>query len=107
MIRGNTTTGRLQLALDEAGQERFVTAAAGLTMQEAENAYARAMVNDPVLDLADLHIVHDEKRQTVRKSGILEFIATDALLDDVGGLGNLKSWLVKRQLMPKHRAGPA
>ncbi|GIE73834.1 AAA family ATPase [Actinoplanes palleronii] len=96
MIRGNTASGRLRVTLDEAGRERFVTAAAGLTMQEAENAYARSMVNDAELSLDDLHIVHDEKRQTVRKSGILEFIATDTVLDDVGGLGHLKSWLVKR-----------
>ena len=96
MVRGNTASGRLRVALDEESRERFVTAAAGLTMQEAENAYARAMVNDAVLDLADLEIVHDEKRQTVRKSGVLEFMAAGAVLDDVGGLENLKAWLVKR-----------
>ncbi|GAA0460085.1 ATPase [Paractinoplanes deccanensis] len=96
MIQSNAATGRLRVALDEAGRQRFVTAAAGLTMQEAENAYARAMVNDPVLDMDDLSIVHDEKRQTVRKSGVLEFVSTGTVLDDVGGLENLKGWLVKR-----------
>ncbi|GIE86872.1 AAA family ATPase [Actinoplanes regularis] len=96
MIQANAATGRLRVALDEAGHERFVTAAAGLTMQEAENAYARAMVDDPVLDLADVRIVHDEKRQIVRKSGVLEFIDAGVTLSDLGGLRNLKSWLVKR-----------
>ncbi|MCY1141834.1 AAA family ATPase [Actinoplanes sp. Pm04-4] len=96
MIRSNLGSGRLRIALDEEQRERFVAAALGLTMQEAENAYARAMVNDAVLDLADLEIVHDEKRQTVRKSGVLEFVSTDIVLDDVGGLQKLKSWLVKR-----------
>jgi ATP-dependent 26S proteasome regulatory subunit len=96
MIRSNAATGRLRVALDEPSRERFVAAAAGLTLQEAENAYARAMVNDPVLDLEDLEIVHDEKRQTVRKSGLLEFITSRTVLADVGGLDNLKSWLVKR-----------
>ncbi|GIF03789.1 AAA family ATPase [Actinoplanes siamensis] len=96
MIQANTATGRLRVALDESGRERFVAAAAGLTMQEAENAYARAMVDDPVLDDADLHLVHDEKRQVVRKSGVLEFVDAGIGLADVGGLENLKSWLVKR-----------
>ncbi|MEV0902135.1 AAA family ATPase [Actinoplanes sp. NPDC049802] len=96
MIRSNGGTGRLRIDLDDVGRERFVAAAAGLTMQEAENAFARAMANDPVLDLDDLDIVHDEKRQTVRKSGVLEFVTTGTVLDDVGGLANLKSWLVKR-----------
>jgi ATP-dependent 26S proteasome regulatory subunit len=96
MIRANAGVGRLQVALDAQGRERFVKAAVGLTMQEAENAFARAMVNDPVLDLADLEIVHDEKRQTVRKSGVLEFVGDSAGLDEIGGLENLKRWLVKR-----------
>ncbi|MBO3739323.1 AAA family ATPase [Actinoplanes flavus] len=96
MIRANSASGRLRVDLDETGRERFVAAAAGLTMQEAENAYARAMADDAVLDVGDVDIVHDEKRQTVRKSGVLEFITAGTVLDDVGGLGNLKSWLVKR-----------
>ncbi|MEU4159703.1 AAA family ATPase [Actinoplanes sp. NPDC026670] len=96
MIRSNTAGGRLRVDLDEAGLERFATAAAGLTMQEAENAYARAMVSGPVLDASALDVIHDEKRQTVRKSGLLEFVSSDLGLDDVGGLAKLKSWLVKR-----------
>ncbi|BEL03125.1 hypothetical protein Q0Z83_013160 [Actinoplanes sichuanensis] len=97
MISSNAAGGRLRVALDEAGRESFAVAAAGLTMQETENAYARAMVGNPVLDLSGLDIVLDEKRQTVRKSGLLEVVATDLSLDDVGGLGKLKSWLLKRR----------
>ena len=79
-----------------AGRERFAKAALGLTLHEAENAFARAMVNDGVLDLDDLAVVHEEKRQTVRKSGLLEFVDADVDLADVGGLENLKRWLAKR-----------
>lgn len=78
------------------GRERFAKAAAGLTLQEAENAFARAMVNDGVLDIRDVDVVHEEKRQTVRKSGLLEFVDGDVELADVGGLENLKRWLAKR-----------
>jgi SpoVK/Ycf46/Vps4 family AAA+-type ATPase len=38
----------------------------------------------------------DEKRQTIRKSGILEFVNVDIALDDIGGLENMKRWLEKR-----------
>ncbi|MFC4066395.1 AAA family ATPase [Actinoplanes subglobosus] len=93
MIQSNQ---RLRVELDEAGREQLATAAAGLTMQEAENAYARAMVSSQVLDRSGLDVVHDEKRQTIRKSGVLEVVSTDLGLDDVGGLGKLKSWLLKR-----------
>jgi ATP-dependent 26S proteasome regulatory subunit len=96
MIRSNRANVRFRVDLDAAGLERFAAAAAGLTMREAENAFARAMVNSPVLDLAGLDVVHEEKRQIVRKSGLLEFVSADVVLDDVGGLEKLKSWLVKR-----------
>ncbi|MFG2060402.1 AAA family ATPase [Micromonospora sp. NPDC048871] len=96
MIAANSASGRIQMMLDERGRERLAKAALGLTLHEAENAFARAMVNDGMLDGQDLEVVHEEKRQTVRKSGLLEFVDADVNLDDVGGLENLKRWLAKR-----------
>ncbi len=68
----------------------------GLTLQEAENAFALAMVNDGKVDVSDLDIILSEKMQVIKKTGILEFINTDIKISDVGGLENLKSWLNKR-----------
>ncbi|MET8312326.1 AAA family ATPase [Micromonospora sp. NPDC005173] len=96
MIAANSASGRIRIGLDAVGRERLAKAALGLTLQEAENAFARAMVNDGVLDLDDIAVVHEEKRQTVRKSGLLEFVDVDVDLADVGGLENLKRWLAKR-----------
>ncbi len=77
-------------------RERIVKAAVGLTLSEAENAFARAMVNNGSLDARDLDLIVEEKRQTIRKSGVLEFIPTGPTFQDVGGLDNLKRWLEKR-----------
>ncbi|MEU7999332.1 AAA family ATPase [Micromonospora sp. NPDC049060] len=96
MIAANSAGGRIRIALDDLGRERLAKAALGLTLHEAENAFARAMVNDGVLDGRDLAVVHEEKRQTVRKSGLLEFVDAPVDLADVGGLENLKRWLAKR-----------
>lgn len=96
MIDANAATGRIRVDIDLAGRELFTKAALGLTLHEAENAFARAIVNDNVLDLADLAVVHEEKRQTIRKSGLLEYVTSDIDLGQVGGLENLKRWLVKR-----------
>ncbi|MEV5690900.1 AAA family ATPase [Micromonospora globbae] len=96
IIAANSGSGRIRMALDDLGRERFAKAALGLTLHEAENAFARAMVNDGVLDAHDLSVVHEEKRQTVRKSGLLEFVDAAVDLADVGGLENLKRWLAKR-----------
>ena len=83
--------------LDDAdATDAIARGALGLTLAEAENAFARAMANDNALDAADIPVVLDEKRQIVRRSGVLEVVTSTIRLDDVGGLANLKKWLVKR-----------
>ncbi|MFK4806441.1 AAA family ATPase [Microbacterium sp. ZW CA_36] len=97
MIDNNASgEGRIRVDADDAAREQLVHAALGLSMAEAENAFARAMVNDGSLSALDVPIVLDEKRQVVRKSGVLEFVQADIDLDDVGGLNNLKRWLSRR-----------
>jgi len=83
-------------ATDE-DRERLVKAAVGLTTSEAENAFARAIAVDGSLDASDIEIILEEKRQTIRKSGTLEFISAGPTFDDVGGLDNMKRWLTKRK----------
>ncbi|OCG72688.1 AAA family ATPase [Microbacterium sediminis] len=95
---------RLSATADEDEREQLVHAALGLTMHEAENAFARAMVEDRKLTAEDVAVIHDEKRQAVRKSGLLDFIDSTLDLDDVGGLGNLKRWLSRRNGSWLHRA---
>lgn len=96
MIEMNRHTGRVTVDLSEEEEERLTKAALGLTLHEAENAFALAMVEDGRLDISDVDVILEEKRQTIRKSGILEYIKSDLNIDDVGGLQNLKRWLIKR-----------
>ena len=76
--------------------ERFVNASIGLTNVEIENCFSKALVSDRRLDEADLKDLLNEKKQIVKKSGILEFIDTNLNLSDVGGLTTLKKWLELR-----------
>ncbi len=96
MVETNKADGRIVFEITEGGKEKLAKAAMGLTLNEAENAFARAMVEDGKLSDSDVDTVLDEKRQTIKKSGILEFINVDVALEDVGGLQNLKRWLLKR-----------
>jgi ATP-dependent 26S proteasome regulatory subunit len=96
MIARNTAAGALKVALGPAGAERLAKAALGLTAFEAENAFARSMVDDGRLTDDDIALVQEEKRQIVQKSGVLEVVRSTVSLDDIGGLENLKTWLRKR-----------
>jgi hypothetical protein len=82
---------RIELTKDQA--EQIIKAAQGLTLSEAENAFAKAIANDGVLDKDDIRLVLEEKRQVIRKSGLLEFVPVEQELAHVGGLDELKGWL--------------
>lgn len=96
MIVANRASGRIKIDLENDEAERLAKAALGLTLQEAENAFARAMVEDGHLNVEDVEVILDEKCQIIKKTEILEFIKSDLHMEDVGGLENLKRWLKKR-----------
>lgn len=79
---------------DPSFMERVVEAALGLTLVEVENVYAKSMVRTHTFDL---ETILEEKKQIIRKSGILEYYEHREELGDVGGLDTLKDWLVKRR----------
>lgn len=96
MIYANQQSGRINITLDESEKHRLCKAALGLTLQESENAFARAMVEDGSLNIDDLEVIFEEKCQVIKKTGILEYMKSDLNMDDIGGLENLKRWLSKR-----------
>jgi SpoVK/Ycf46/Vps4 family AAA+-type ATPase len=78
---------------DDAEQLKIAEAALGLTAFEVENVLAKSVVQ---VKRFDLDIIHSEKEQIIRKSGILDFMHPDASFAGVGGLSQLKDWLRKR-----------
>lgn len=79
--------------LDAHEREAIVRSAQGLTADEIESALARSLVEDKKLAVDK---IIEEKKQIVRKTGMLEFYPALSSLDDVGGHELLKQWLVKR-----------
>jgi ATP-dependent 26S proteasome regulatory subunit len=86
------------IALDPAGRERLLQAALGLTLGEAENVFAKIIVKGERLSGDDVNEVFAEKQQIIRKSGLLEYYATNEGFANIGGLSVLKDWLGKRAL---------
>jgi SpoVK/Ycf46/Vps4 family AAA+-type ATPase len=86
--KGYVTEADAVLALAKAAQ--------GLTMAEAELALGKAITDDKCLDLSDIQAIADEKKQIVRKTGILS-IEEPVDINQVGGLEQLRHWLQRRQ----------
>ena len=95
---------QVKINLDAAGRERLVHAARGLTLKEAENVFAKTLVLDGKLDADDVSVVFSEKQQIIKKSGLLEYYASDEQFGSIGGMDYLKQWLVKRSVAFTERA---
>lgn len=74
----------------------------GLSQMEIENILALAYAEDGTLEKSDLKLIHEQKYQTIKKSGILEMVPLSEGIDDIGGLENLKEWLQKKAVILKN-----
>ncbi len=77
-------------------REKLLKAALGLTRDEAEKVYRKAQVTANKLTEEEVEIVLSEKKQLIRRNGILEYLDEDETLDSIGGLDELKRWLRQR-----------
>jgi SpoVK/Ycf46/Vps4 family AAA+-type ATPase len=77
-------------------REKLLKAALGLTWDEAEKVYRKAYVTAGRLTEEEVDVVLSEKKQLIRRNGILEYVEEDETLNSVGGLDELKHWLRQR-----------
>ena len=83
---------------------RMAVAMKGLSLDEVGHLQAR-MLKRPDLDMETaMAEIQDEKSQILRKESCLRFYAHQGSLDDVGGLDNLKEWVLKRRDLFTDRA---
>lgn len=87
----------IKVNLTPLGNEKMVQAALGLTSSQAQRVFARAIVEDGLLDDRGIDMVMEEKKQVIRENEALEFFSVAETPDDVGGLGVLKNWLRLRE----------
>lgn len=79
--------------LTELERDQVLKAALGLTANEAENVFAKSLIEKHKFDV---DVILSEKEQIIRKSGILEYYPFSEQISDVGGLDLLKQWMEKR-----------
>jgi ATP-dependent 26S proteasome regulatory subunit len=87
----------LQRKLDAKGVELLVESLRGLTEEEAERVLSQALVARYALCPEVADDVAEAKKALLRRSEMLEFVEPDETFSSVGGMENLKSWLVQRR----------
>jgi ATP-dependent 26S proteasome regulatory subunit len=89
-------SGSIDIRVEPQAKERILAAARGLTLNEAENVFAKTLVMARKLTEEEIPIILSEKEQAIRKTGMLEYYHPQEQFEDVGGLELLKAWLLKR-----------
>ena len=84
-------------ALTEEEKEQVYTSLKGFTSAEINFSLNKACFGKKTIDNGILNLLHDEKEQLAKKDGVLEYVRATETISDVGGLENLKEWLVKRR----------
>ncbi|MFS8117477.1 MAG: AAA family ATPase, partial [Microcoleus sp.] len=85
---GQVIEGRL---LDET-----VRSCQGLSIERIRRVLAKAIATRGELHPDDAELILEEKRQTIRQTQILDFYPARENISDIGGLDNLKEWLLRR-----------
>lgn len=87
----------LKHSLSRTQLQELARAALGMTLQESENAFSRAIIRHRGLVPAAIDTIFEEKKQVIRKGGLLTYIDSNTRMDEIGGLDVLKGWLTKRR----------
>lgn len=85
------------LKISDLAKEQLVKACLGLSRTKIQRVLAKAIAAKQQVNETDIVHVLEEKKQSIRQTGILEFFTTQDSLKSVGGLENLKLWVRMRQ----------
>lgn len=96
LVEQNRHNSKLTFDLSEETINKLCETASGLTLHEAENAFALSIVTDGQLNGDDIQNIANEKKQIIQRNGLLEFSMPKLKMEDIGGLENLKKWIFKR-----------
>ncbi|MGD1920250.1 MAG: AAA family ATPase [Pleurocapsa sp.] len=76
--------------------DELVRAAKGLSLERIRRVLTKAIATNSKLEPEDVELILEEKRQSIRQTQILDYYPATEQISDIGGLDNLKSWLLRR-----------
>lgn len=79
-------------------RERLLKASQGLTLNEMQSALSKSFLAQQKIGEGAIPMILAEKKQIIRKSGILEYFSPDETFEEIGGVASLKRWLAKRDV---------
>ncbi|MEQ9370596.1 MAG: AAA family ATPase [Coleofasciculus chthonoplastes F3-SA18-01] len=83
-------------SLSDKVLDELVRSCQGLSLERIRRVLARAIAVRGQIQPDDVEMVLEEKRQSIRQTQILDYYPTTERISDIGGLDNLKDWLLRR-----------
>ena len=71
-------------------EEELIKSVMGLTLSEAQLAFSKSLIYHRDWDIKT---ILNEKRQAIRRSGVLDYCEPKFTIEDIGGLKNLVDWV--------------
>lgn len=84
-------------ALSEAWLEQAVIGMKGMTLDQIHHLMQRLVAENRLSPAETLAAAHEEKAAALLREACLKFMPQTVNIDDVGGLDNLKDWVLSRQ----------
>jgi hypothetical protein len=82
-----------KVELSKADLERLLGALSGLTLNQARQAVARAVLRDGLLHAGDIPDILASKAEMLGQDGLLEYFPAEDNAWELGGFAGLKAWL--------------
>lgn len=91
-----------QFTIEEEVRNELILSFKGLNEFEIIQILNLAYQSSGSIDSMDKDLILQEKEQIIKKSGMLEIMSFKEDIEDIGGLENLKQWLIKKSTIYKH-----
>ncbi|MGH7254740.1 MAG: AAA family ATPase [Nitrospirales bacterium] len=98
VLRSLNTARKTTARLLEEDQDELVRALQGLTLNQARQVVAGAMLDDGKLTREDIRRLLKRKAKLLTDGGLLEYYPVEDNRFELGGFGNLHAWLQRARL---------
>jgi len=97
-VRSPGDRGPARVELSKAELDRLLGALSGLTLNQARQAIARAVLKDGKLHADDIPFILEHKAELLGNEGLLEYFPAEDNAWELGGFAGLKAWLERTQV---------
>ncbi|MEN8159811.1 MAG: AAA family ATPase [Myxococcota bacterium] len=98
VVRSLRDRAKTRVELSRGDLDRLLNALSGLTLNQARQVVARAILKDGVLHADDIPEILSAKAEMLGKDGLLEYFPAEDNAWELGGFAGLKAWLERARV---------